>query len=118
MLGSFHNPCSRLQWGRNVSVAEIQPMSSFAPKLNGFNGAATFPSRRSRLRAWRDYETIASMGPQRFRRGDFDSIGKPEAGKEASMGPQRFRRGDQAHHQPLLGANTGFNGAATFPSRR
>ena len=37
---------------------------------------------------------MASMGPQRFRRGDASFASSPTPTVAASMGPQRFRRGD------------------------
>ena len=92
--GTSVTPVRVLQWGRNVSVAEMTMASG---------GALT--------------TVVASMGPQRFRRGDWPYLGWRAFPSHASMGPQRFRRGDFAG--PLLSTyTTSFNGAATFPSRR
>ncbi len=37
-----------LQWGRDVSVAEVIGYDMEVPSQTGFNGAATFPSRKYR----------------------------------------------------------------------
>ncbi len=66
-------------------------------RIAGFNGAAAFPPRRFEVPGERTQATIASMGPQRFRRGDTILISDIEFCWLASMGPQRFRRGDASH---------------------
>ncbi len=40
-----------LQWGRDVSVADVTTKQNGASMVTGFNGAATFPSRMSGRRA-------------------------------------------------------------------
>ena len=85
----------KLQWGRDLSVAE----GAWRPRANnhlrrGFNGAATFRSRKAKT--W----SACSAGPR------------------ASMGPRPFGRGRNV----LIGRRArpphGFNGAATFRSRK
>ncbi len=83
----------RLQWGRDVSVADVtQTSKRCSPRSVSFNGAATFPSRMFK----RPRCVLTNV--------------------EASMGPRRFRRGcHRTSRCPLI--SRGFNGAATFPSR-
>ncbi len=66
---------SRLQWGRDLSVAErSRPRADARDRAVGFNGAATFQSRK-------DVELVAIV-PARVR---------------ASMGPRPFSRGKRRH---------------------
>ncbi len=60
---------TQLQWGRDVSVAEVIRRAWFGTNQQGFNGAATFPSRKSCTSCVVLSPTAASMGPRRFRRG-------------------------------------------------
>ncbi len=111
-----------------------------------FNGAATFRSRRSRLGHleglaggyWASMgprpfgrgdvspprkgfpEAFASMGPRPFGRGDSHGGRRPQGlPRSASMGPRPFGRGDpRSPTGPGTEALRGFNGAATFRSRR
>ncbi len=133
-----------LQWGRDVSVADVsKEVSRLERRQASFNGAATFPSRMSSFgQVLRSVRAQASMGPRRFRRGclsNRDALDKPACGasmgprrfrrgcskyhvdplgtSKASMGPRRFRRGCRLVGNSVTGGSSGFNGAATFPSR-
>ncbi len=47
---SIDGSIASLQWGRDVSVADVRPRSSSALRQKAcFNGAATFPSRMLEL---------------------------------------------------------------------
>ena len=88
-----------LQWGRNVSVAEIS-IASVSPrrakKLQWGRNVSVAEIRRTTSRYLGPIP--ASMGPQRFRRGDDNHKQRVCAVGCASMGPQRFRRGDSDLH--------------------
>ncbi len=85
-----------LQWGRDVSVADVQC----------FDGCG-----------WQDIAQ-ASMGPRRFRRGCLAALAPAVEPIFASMGPRRFRRGCvHLEDVRVLRRPFRFNGAATFPSR-
>ncbi len=90
------NQSALLQWGRDVSVAEITQTWGPIRRYPCFNGAATFPSRKflSRIVALQVPE--ASMGPRRFRRGNLVGLFQERQDARASMGPRRFRRGNFA----------------------
>ena len=166
-----------LQWGRNLPVAEIstathglakpdrrivasmgpQPSSrgnlfgyangSRIENIMGFNGAATFQSRKSHppicgasssyLLQWgrnlpvaeicrysrgiaRRLLEHASMGPQPSSRGNRTNPSCNVACAErASMGPQPSSRGNSAPEKlEQVCRICGFNGAATFQSRK
>ena len=93
----------RLQWGRNLPVAEIR-LGEFEVRKRlysalGFNGAATFQSRK-----------LGSGGPS-----------LPAGRVRASMGPQPSSRGNKYGQLPnrvRYAVPSSFNGAATFQSRK
>ena len=84
-----------LQWGRDLSVAEGSSSSSCTDASScGFNGAATFRSRKAdKSRTLVQRFRNASMGPRPFGRGRvfLELLVNPIA--EASMGPRPFGRG-------------------------
>ena len=110
---------------------------------DGFNRAATFPSRmllagdegaaaaaasigprrfrrgcRCRRNRVRERSRMASIGPRRFRRGCRQSFrGTAPWPQPASIGPRRFRRGCPRASRSRCSASRSFNRAATFPSR-
>ena len=89
-----------LQWGRNLPVAEM----------------ASGLARNRRRNAVR-----ASMGPQPSSRGNGFRVRSAMASQphRASMGPQPSSRGNPPPSRPgLEELNRGFNGAATFQSRK
>ena len=81
-----------LQWGRDVSAAEIYARQSGAVDL-----------------------VLASMGPRRFRRGNDEFFMTSANEYLASMGPRRFRRGNRSRRGGRTSPQQSFNGAATFP---
>ena len=84
----------------------------------GFNGAATFRSRKVDVEADNMAFYVASMGPRPFGRGRFHIRPVWDVWGEASMGPRPFGRG---RAEAAGGAGAGylsFNGAATFRSRK
>ena len=106
-----------LQWGRNLSVAEGAPTCGRRCAACCFNGAATFRLRKvPRFRHDR-CRRRASMGPQPFgcgRREDGFGWG---GGGQASMGPQPFGCG-RSIITWLVKPSQCFNGAATFRLRK
>ena len=136
-------PSVLLQWGRNLPVAEIRRRCERRePKYVAFNGAATFQSRKFVLNVHRRLKVGASMGPQPSSRGNFKnkntaiafilaSMGPQPSSRGnfdcqvllhdfplASMGPQPSSRGNRAPYRIGIGHHIGFNGAATFQSRK
>ena len=107
-----------LQWGRDLSVAEGATLisdlrrvlkasmgprpfgrgrSAAAPTVvwmsRGFNGAATFRSRKVGESAGIEEVIMASMGPRPFGRGRFARLLQDAQRRRASMGPRPFGRG-------------------------
>ena len=121
-------------------------MEAFAPGgdgADGFNGAATFqsrkfgsgdggippiqasmgpqPSSRGNVRAGNLNKllTIASMGPQPSSRGNRNHRRRVGADNRASMGPQPSSRGNSSRiNWRAIWSASRFNGAATFQSRK
>ncbi len=108
-----------LQWGRDVSVAEVPHDPSVTlDRPEASMGPRRF-RRGSRDDAHDGQETTgASMGPRRFRRGSSREVLRRSADERASMGPRRFRRGSAGIVIERLAGDVCFNGAATFPSRK
>ncbi len=112
------NVDATLQWGRDVSVADVgeYPKPRQA-EPNSFNGAATFPSRMSTVTLPPLPSLLASMGPRRFRRGCWDAWTiDPERstlqwGRDVSVADVDLHAGGEQRKRVC------FNGAATFPSR-
>ncbi len=108
-----------LQWGRSVSAAEITLGSPRRARPAALQwGRSVSAAEIERLHREAQERALASMGPQRFRRGDSMSLARRSSGTTASMGPQRFRRGDSFHARSSRGRRGRFNGAAAFPPRR
>ena len=110
----------KLQWGRDLSVAEGAFGAAAGAGGEGFNGAATFRSRKDRRQVRRHPHDLASMGPRPFGRGRMPVLRQAqERLPVASMGPRPFGRGRAA---PGTGSSRAalrrFNGAATFRSRK
>ena len=62
---------TKLQWGRDLSVAETWAARETRSGPRCFNGAATFQSRRLRVQQVdQAARQLASMGPRPFSRGD------------------------------------------------
>ena len=134
-----------LQWGRDLSVAETWTGAGLCVSSESFNGAATFQSRKPRAGAsWHRLSARqASMGPRPFSRGNWhrrkslrrmsvelqwgrdlsvaetshSPRGRSPEGP-ASMGPRPFSRGNERIRYQRTLAPSGFNGAATFQSRK
>ncbi len=83
----------KLQWGRDVIVADGRPDTASCRRAASFNGAATLSSRMGERAQGRVFLGDASMGPRRYRRG-------------------WSAAGGTSHITAL-----GFNGAATLSSR-
>ena len=98
----------RLQWGRNLSVAEGRGAAPHMACRARFNGAATFRLRKAGNDLERRRAMRASMGPQPFGCGRPDRVQPPLPPPPASMGPQpfgcgRIRLAPQAHEKvPML----------------
>ena len=110
-----------LQWGRNLPVAEIANASaSFTNSIGGFNGAATFQSRKSKRSSMSEWLQLASMGPQPSSRGNQNRLREATAranealqwGRNLPVAEIRLPRRGAAR------ARGSFNGAATFQSRK
>ena len=84
-----------LQWGRELSPAEITPYPFMGKCHLG-----------------------ASMGPRAFARGDLGDRVAMFASVLASMGPRAFARGDLQRTQRMQDDTRSFNGAASFRPRR
>ena len=132
----------KLQWGRDLSVAEggsarekaADACASMGPRPFGrgrrrratleraaswcFNGAATFRSRKARGTYDQGRHDFASMGPRPFGRGRRPASGQGAARRRASMGPRPFGRGRPGGGAGQPAPFPGFNGAATFRSRK
>ncbi len=107
-----------LQWGRDRLVAEMSVSRSTASGSRGFNGAATDRSRKVDPRAVSAAQwPTASMGPRPISRGNaVDRRIRPLASPtQASMGPRLIRsRNSCASSRHAMS----FNGAATDRSRK
>ena len=114
---SLASQSSRLQWGRDVSVADATSSTSGGLVPWSFNGAATFPSRMRTTREPPDRPYSASMGPRRFRRGCARRI----VARERHLRELQWGRDVSVADASLLPLCylklKRFNGAATFPSR-
>ena len=88
---SIADLATRLQWGRNLSVAEGACHSLPRSRTWCFNGAATFRLRKGQVLDRGGRRIPASMGPQPFGCGRLAIrarlYDRPDA---ASMGPQPF----------------------------
>ena len=82
-----------LQWGRDLSVAEGRWSPSRQWPGSGFNGAATFRSRKEAEWPPAQARPRASMGPRPFGRGRLTTARATRAARHASMGPRPFGRG-------------------------
>ena len=108
-----------LQWSRDLSVAETLRHRSHRYFHRRFNGAATFQSRRPRRQREELGSTnLASMEPRPFSRGDSSIHALVMSARKASMEPRPFSRGDNEGSPYENIRLPGFNGAATFQSRR
>ena len=110
----------QLQWGRNMFVAERWPLPPQpSPRTCCFNGAATCSLRKAILRC--EFVTVrsASMGPQHVRCGKLArSVGLERAPDHASMGPQHVRCGKFGLFSMPPPDRNCFNGAATCSLRK
>ena len=112
-------PSSWLQWGRDLSVAETSSSTSLSTSTTGFNGAATFQSRKPKR------NTICCVILYLLQWGRDLSVAETvilvntSGGKDsASMGPRPFSRGNLSEIGLPRRRTKGFNGAATFQSRK
>ena len=99
-----------LQWGRDLSVAEIQVIPNIEGRQIGFNGAATFRSRKYRSPSKANCSPLASMGPRPFGRGNVVLQEGALLQRAASMGPRPFGRGNgawKAYCDAVPGASMG-----------
>ena len=86
-----------LQWGRELSPAEIPEARQIQSDDFRFNGAASFrPRRLAEHSEAMEGAFGASMGPRAFARGDLQSQSTRQPNRGASMGPRAFARGDAA----------------------
>ncbi len=133
---------SRLQWGRDVIVADgvvgrigwldnagFNGAATLSSRMGDtsssvrragycFNGAATLSSRMGFTSRAKTCWRIASMGPRRYRRGwGTAAAGPHQHPAAASMGPRRYRRGWSTRAPRASSVLEGFNGAATLSSR-
>ena len=88
-------------------------------QANGFNGAATFRSRKgATFLRLASRGGAASMGPRPFGRGRQRPSRLYRGRPCASMGPRPFGRGRRLAGTDIGCTRRGFNGAATFRSRK
>ena|GEM_PF-2234466 len=136
-------PGNPLQWGRDVSAAEMRvsrgearriPGASMGPRRfrrgnarskgsgrssrSSFNGAATFPPRKSTATIVYVPLCRASMGPRRFRRGNLQRAPAPAACLLRFNGAATFPPRKSSRRRRRLFGVRRFNGAATFPPRK
>ena len=116
--GCFY--CMLLQWGRDLSVAEGLPFPTLhGISPGGFNGAATFRSRKAPPRRGAAGGSASFNGAATFRSRKVHARGRPgHDGNSASMGPRPFGRGRPAVSSAYSPRSICFNGAATFRSRK
>ncbi len=108
-------PGEMLQWGRDVSVAEI-----FSQKLRQrcFNGAATFPSRKWLL------SVTTFCGKAMLQWGRDVSVAEIDDGDSSELSLVRLQWGRDVSVAEICRCALArrsarrFNGAATFPSRK
>ena len=86
------------------------------------NGASIGPRRFRRgcrliCSSYAARDSAASIGPRRFRRGCYLPTIRGSVIVHASIGPRRFRRGCPRRRRRSGNGKSGFNRAATFPSR-
>ena len=87
----------RLQWGRNLPVAEIWRLPDRRPPSpSGFNGAATFQSRKSGWMLLRPARWSRFNGAATFQSRKCQVPRLPAPVMMASMGPQPSSRGNRA----------------------
>jgi len=109
-----------LQWGRDLSIAETSSSLMSSVFGVGFNGAATFRSRKLPARSATPIPVAsASMGPRPFDRGNPNRPDGRRWGRARFNGAATFRsrKPSGAPDVDVL-AQGGFNGAATFRSRK
>ncbi len=84
-----------LQWGRDLSIAEIGlHVADKVQKLQIFNGAAISRSRKWRKGSMGKLKALSSMGPRSLDRGN-DGTPTPGAIRaQSSMGPRSLDRGN------------------------
>ena len=86
---------------------------------DGFNGAADFHRRKSRLAHPQRYDRApASMGPPIFIGGNVRCGGEIVEDDNASMGPPIFIGGNKPNIDYDALASDSFNGAADFHRRK
>ena len=109
-----------LQWSRDLSVAETRNRPRRRVRFDlGFNGAATFQSRRRQSPKARPASTTLRFnGAATFQSRRLGRLVGKAARGMASMEPRPFSRGDSTPSTTSCPTPFCFNGAATFQSRR
>ncbi len=83
-----------LQWGRDLSIAELTLAGSVGHETDRFNGAAIYRSRNWPLERGRaSRQLVASMGPRSIDRGIVHFRHDAPQFARASMGPRSIDRG-------------------------
>ena len=137
-----HAVVLRLQWGRDLSVAEGHPTlrrrrprrnASMGPRPfgRGRGSRATRASSPRRLQWGRDLSVAEGLdndflanahksfnGAATFRSRKADAPRRAAGPRAASMGPRPFGRGRPVAWRRSWGILASFNGAATFRSRK
>ena len=109
-----------LQWGREFLLAEMLAQHARAPRtVAGLQWGREFllaeisvSAELLRVKLW------ASMGPRVFARGNATPKRRCGGRRWASMGPRVFARGNSAPARKRRPSPMGFNGAASFCSRK
>ncbi len=105
---------SRLQWGRDLIVAETTPSTSKAASISRASMGPRLDSRGNQRRyGERQPRTAASMGPRLDSRGNLSRAERLDGGIRASMGPRLDSRGNRLVIIEPQPRRQSFNGAAT-----
>ena len=109
-----------LQWGRDLSVAETrQTTKKNAEIIEASMGPRPFSRGNDASQGTHTRRTVASMGPRPFSRGNLRTEADQMERQPASMGPRPFSRGNYHTLEAFFEVLTmSFNGAATFQSRK
>ena len=109
---------SRLQWGRDLEVAERRKACLYAARIDGFNGAATWKSRKGSYTDAFGTKLSSFNGAATWKSR---KVGDPLGMAEPSLALQWGRDLEVAESSRLRnqrGYRCCFNGAATWKSRK
>ena len=108
-----------LQWGRNLSVAETgraRTRADFGPRAS--MGPQPFSRRNDEAISWMNSPEALQWGRNLSVAETLTHVNPSHKPSVASMGPQPFSRGNVVGRLLIQLPQQGFNGAATFQSRK